>query len=129
MVADGLLQQDTWLYEKARENGRRTVDWEGSTHPFFASLQQLDETQMQLHVSNNERLSFQYSAHRSQCIAFLQRSVHPGTPPIFTSSRNSSLEELARQNYESSNAKVVGEIPTSQGHWANVVITTDHSQP
>lgn len=122
VAADGLLQRDRWLYERARLNGLRDIAWSGWTHPIFASFEQLEKTGMQVRVSSEGSLSFAYRAYRGETVAFIHRSVQPGSAPAATSSRSSPMRNMAREVYQSDLNHIVGEEAAPPGRWSGVVM-------
>jgi hypothetical protein len=58
VVSDALVQQDSWLYERARAEGVRRIHWNGSTHPIVASVMQGQRIQMCIVVNEAGDLAF-----------------------------------------------------------------------
>jgi hypothetical protein len=122
VAANGLLQRDTWLYERARSDSPRDIAWSGWTHPVFASSEQIEKTGMQVRVSSDGKLSFTYRARRDETVAFIHREVGPETAPAATPSRSSPMQNLAREVYQSATDRILGETHPPPGRWPSVVI-------
>jgi hypothetical protein len=125
---DGLIQRDTWVYERARLDGARTIAWRGYAHPVFASAAQIDQLQMEVHVNDYGVFSFSYQARRGQTIAFAQRTVMPILPVSIDSNGTSPMRDLVRAIYQTPAEHIVGESPATTGRWPGVVLESavDH---
>jgi hypothetical protein len=121
VVADSLLQRDSWLYERGRASGIRRVDWNGSTHPVFASNAQLQSLGMRLVISATGNLAFEYNAIPGETVAFVRRDVRPGTAPELTDTHASPMRDLARDGYLTTGYEIAGE-QSAAGRWDTVVI-------
>jgi hypothetical protein len=123
IVSDSLVQQDSWLYERACARGIRRVDWNGSTHPVFASSAQLQSLGMKLVAGGTGNLAFEYYAIPGETVAFERRDVQPGTAPELTDTRNSPMRDLAKDDYLTKGFQIAGEQrAAAAGRWDSVII-------
>jgi hypothetical protein len=122
VASDSLVQRDSWLYERARREGIRRVDWNGSAHPILASISQLQTMQMRIVVTAAGSLAFEYHAKPGETVSFVQRDVRPGAVSDATPSHNSPLRELARDRYLTTGYRIAGEQSVADGSWNTVII-------
>jgi hypothetical protein len=123
VIGEKLMQRDTWVYERAREDeGQRVVPWEGLTHPMFASLSQLERAGMRVTVNVADRkTAFSYNAHRGQTIAFMRRRMQEQYH-LYLGAASSPLEPLAKQLYLSPGLSILGFEPETSGNWPTAVV-------
>jgi hypothetical protein len=121
VISDGLLQRDSWTYERAKADGARWIGWNGWTHPIPASVEQLSTMRMAVNAAG--QLKFGYQAHRGETIAFVRRDVQTITVmPKTTPSQSSPLRDLARTDYLSVGGTILGEQRAPGSRWNTVVI-------
>jgi hypothetical protein len=124
IIADrGLVQRDSWVYQRAKRSSTEAVPWAGSTHPVFASTVGLTLSRMQLHIGADDELTFVYQAIASRTVAFVRTQIEPGAMPATVNSKQSPMQEAARLVYLSPGLRVVGELPGLDGRWSGVVLT------
>ncbi len=117
-----LVQRDTWLYERARETGPQSLPWDGCTHPIFVSPDQIDPSRLRIQIAASGALSFEYLARKNETLAFLHRDTQAAPAPTATPTRNSPLQELAKDAYLTGAEKIIGETTEMPNQWPTVVI-------
>lgn len=128
---DGFVQRDTWLYERAREDGPRRMVWNGWTRPVFASQGQLERAALRVVIDKSGRTVFEYQARRGQTIAFLHCSVQPARGAMtVTSGGRTPMRDLATALYVSPERSVIAvEAPVLPERWAGAVVGTARRKP
>jgi hypothetical protein len=126
----GLVQRDSWVYQRAKSSSVETVPWAGSTHPVFASAIGLTQSAMHMQITANGAMSFVYLANSGRTMAFVRSDIQPGTAPKTAAAHQSPMEEAARTAYVSPGFGIIGELPGSNGRWPGVLIakTSDSSK-
>jgi hypothetical protein len=119
---EGLIQRDSWVYQRAKTSSVETVPWTGSTHPIFASAAGMRQANMRVHIAGNGNMSFVYQATAGHTIAFIRSDIQPGPNPETVGTHESPMEQAARAVYLSPGLRVVGEVPESNGRWPGVLI-------
>jgi hypothetical protein len=128
VLRDRLVQRDAWVYERARADGLRIVPWDGWTRPVLASDGQLASIDLRMNVTPDE-ISFQYSAHRGQTVAFVHRQVVPRYDVQWRQVHETPMRDLATLSYLASGRTVLGETrPASPARWPGVVLAEDGSK-
>jgi hypothetical protein len=125
VITPNQVQRDTWLYERANADAPgRTVAWRGVTRPIFASLSQLNESQMRINVdAASGAMAFEYTAHRGQTMAFLRREIGP-VERVDHGAPASPMGELAKALYLGPGLTVVGYEPSSlPNRWPAAVVS------
>jgi hypothetical protein len=124
LIADhGLLQRDSWVYQRAKSASIETVPWTGNTHPIFASVTAMTQADMRLHITSNNELSFIYHAIPGHTLAFVRSEIQPGPIPATINAHQSPMQEAARAAYLSAGFKVIGETPGMPNRWPGVAIS------
>ena len=120
---EGLLQRDSWVYERAKISSAETVPWTGWTHPVFASSTGMIRADMRIHIGANDEMSFVFQANAGHTIAFVRREVQPAAMPAIACTHDSPMQDTAKAAYLGAGMKVVGEVSGMKGRWPGVVIS------
>jgi hypothetical protein len=123
IAGDALLQRDSWVYQRAKTSSTQIVPWTGWTHPLFASVTEMNRSEMRVGVSAGDQLEFVYQAIAGHTLAFVRREIQPGGMPATTAPGGSPMEQAARAAYTSPGMKVAGETAAPNGRWPGVVIS------
>jgi hypothetical protein len=122
IAGNGLSQRDGWVYQRAKTTSTQIVRWTGWTHPLFASVNEMNRSEMRVSVSPGDQLEFIYQAIAGHTMAFVRREIQPGGMPATVATDGSPMEQAARAAYTARGMKVVGETTAPGGRWPGVVI-------
>jgi hypothetical protein len=118
-----LLQRDSWVFQRAKDNSIQTVPFAGWTHPIFASAGGIDQTDLRICLSADDQLSFQYQAAAGHSLAFVRREIRPGSAPAVLNQRDSPMQETAKDLYLAPHTRIVGQTIPYDQRWPAVVIS------
>ncbi len=118
-AADGLVQRDAWVYERARSPGTpATVPWGGWAHPAFESSSDLARAAPRVIVAADGKPSF---AVTLGVVAFVHRDVGPGTNAAGDGTA-SPMRDVARDLYLRVGDRLGGDVRPTAGRWAGVTV-------
>lgn len=123
IASNGLVQRDSWVYQRARTDSIQTVPWAGWTRPMFGSNRGVDEAAPRIQVKPDGTLSFSYHAIAGHTMAFVRREIQPGSSPATSPAQDSPMQELAKSVYLKAGYKIAGQVTGSAARWPGVLLS------
>ena len=119
VLDDSIAQYDAWSWRSPIRAVDDAVSSSGLTHPYFASVPQIDGNQIRLICRPGYNVAqFSYHLDRGQSLAFLTRWLiaRPKLPPLQPAA--GAMKDFAEEFYLNPSAHVLGQYMTDSGNAA-----------